>query len=276
MADNTDQVEDVKTEATEPTVETKVETPVETPVETEDTFDETDLEDDDTSFDDEVDEDEVEEEEPEEEEKSEPEETEAEADNEEEPEEEDTTPEVKKGEPDPSKARDAYIERKVRREEQDKREKENLDRYLAEAQDDEQELEKRKFQVESHNLQKEKSQLNSDKLAIGIERAAKDIELIKSGSPEVQEAIAEALDDFEAMNVVRNQNGDVVEIKGDVYQYLQKKADSISRLTNIGARQQADAKSKIKASTMPIPSKAPRKPKADPDLDGFDEEAGRW
>lgn len=166
-------------------------------------------------------------------------------------------------------------ERKLR-EERESREKETLDRYLQEAQDDDTELAKRQLEVQQYNLRKEAISLNADKLDVGIQRAAAEIDLLRSDDPVVQTAFKEALDDFEAMFVVKDQHGNPVEVKADVYQYLHKKADSIRQLTGIGARQQVKQKAKEKSATIPRPSKAPKAPKVDEDLLAFDEEASKW
>jgi hypothetical protein len=162
-------------------------------------------------------------------------------------------------------------ERKLR-EERESREKENLDRYLEEAKDDESLLKERKLEVQQFNMQKQQVNINAQSLDLGIRKAAAEIELLSTGSPEVKEAFAEALDDFYAMYVTRNKNGDPTEVKADVYQYLQKKADSIKKLTNIGAREQTKKKTAEKTRTVAKPTRTPKKPKSDPDLDFFDKE----
>lgn len=186
----------------------------------------------------------------------------------------------KKGEADPDKARNAFKERELRRqiqkEEREKQEKITLDRYLKEANDDEDELARRQLQVESYNINKERAALNEEKIISGITKAKADIPLLSSTDPTVQEEIGNAVDDFEAMYVVKNEYGDVVEVKADVYQYLQRKADSISKLTGIGARQESQNKEKQKSRTMTAPSAKPKTGKSDPEMDAFDEEAKRY
>jgi len=70
--------------------------------------------------------------------------------------------------------------------------------------------------------------------------------------------------------------GNPTEVRGDLYAYLQTKADSIKQLTGIGARKQAESKGKEKSKTLVTPGRAPKEGKKNPMLDGFDEEAGRW
>lgn len=182
----------------------------------------------------------------------------------------------KKGEPDLDKAREAALERKIRKEEREKQEKLTLDRYLKEAKDDEDELARRQLQVESYNINKERAALNEEKLVSGVTKAKADIALLSSKDPVVQEELGNAIDDFEAMYVVKNKYGDIVEVKADVYQYLQRKAGSISKLTGIGARQESQNKAKQKSRTMTPPSTKPKEGKNDPEMDAFDEEANRW
>lgn len=194
---------------------------------------------------------------------------------------EDTTAKKpEEGKPDPDKARQAFEERELRRqiqkEEREKQERITLDRYLKEAQDDQEELEARALQVERYNINKEKAVLNEQKLTAGITRAKAEIELLRDTDPVVQEALGDALDNFQAMNVVLNDQGDIVDVRGDVFQYLQRTADSIAKLRGVGARQESKNKAKQKSRAMTPPSAKPKESKADPMMEGFDEEAGKW
>ncbi len=165
-------------------------------------------------------------------------------------------------------------ERKLR-EERESREKENLDRYLAEAEDDEAELAKRQLEVERFNTMKERIALNQDRLDVGIQKASIEIQKIANGDPVVLEAFAEALDDFEATRIVKDKYGNPVEVKDDVYQYLLKKADSIKKLTGIGAREQTKQKANEKMRTVTRPTRTPKEKPVDPDMEAFDEMANR-
>lgn len=142
--------------------------------------------------------------------------------------------------------------------------------YLEGAEDD-RDLALRQLQVDAYN---NKIEFNSNKLQNGLDKAVAAIDLFNTGSPEVKDELSNSLDDFERMYVKRDDNGDPIEVTGDVYQFLQNKADSIKRLTGIGARQQVNNKAKQRASTLTPPAKTPKKPKVDPDLEAFDEEAG--
>lgn len=188
-------------------------------------------------------------------------------------EEEDTPSEKPKGEPDPEMAKEAYkrreAERKLR-EERNAREQENLNRYLQEADDDEVELAKRQLEVQQYQLHKQQSAFTESQLELGIQRAYNGIDLLKDKRPEIQEEFSKALDDFERMYVVKDNQGNPVEVKADVYQYLQDKADSIRRIQGVGERKAGDDLKKAKAATIKPPSRTPKEPKQDSDLADFD------
>jgi hypothetical protein len=165
-----------------------------------------------------------------------------------------------------------------------KSEEATIERYLEDAGDDEIERERRELNVEQYRIREEKIVLNNDRIQSGIEKAVASIDLFRTGNPVVQEELASSLDSFEAQFIEKDKNGRPVSIKidpatgkpADVFQYLQRKADSIKKLTGIGARQQDKSKSNEKTRTLTPPVKAPKKAKTDPDLEGFDEEASRW
>lgn len=144
--------------------------------------------------------------------------------------------------------------------------------YLQSA-EDEKDLALKQLQIDAYNNRVE---TNTNKLQLGIDRAVATIDLFTKGSPEVQEELANSLDDFERMYVQRDRNGDPIAVNGDVYQYLQAKAESIKRIQALGARQEAKAKSETKARTITPPVKTPKEPKVDPMIAAFDEEASRW
>lgn len=269
--------DEVQTPA-EPVVDTPVDTtePVETSTQSEaqDT-DDVALEDIEVSLDELDDTDEPEEQEAEEPESSEPTEQEDEEVQETSDDSEDDTDseKPKKGEPDPEMAREAFkrreAERKLR-EEREQRENENITRYLQEAEDDEAEYAKRQLEVQQYNIQKEKIGLVQEKLEVGLQKAVANIDLFKTGSPEVIQELERSLDDFERMYVVKDDKGNAVEVKADVFQYLTERADSIRRLQRVGAKQADKDKASSKARTIPTPSRTPKEPKKDQDLDDFD------
>lgn len=163
-------------------------------------------------------------------------------------------------------ARLAFQEREAKR--QDFKLKAQSD-YIAEAEDDK-DLALRQLQIDAYN---NKVEATANKLQNSIDKAVASIDLFTSGSNEAKEELANSLDDFERMYVVRDQNGDPIDVKADMYQFLQKKADSIRKLTGVGARQQEQDKSKTKSRTLSAPNAKPKAPKVDPDLLAFDEEA---
>lgn len=149
---------------------------------------------------------------------------------------------------------------------------EQQQQYLEQA-EDQKDLALRQLQVDAYNNRVER---NRDKLDSGIEKAVASIELFRTGDPEVKEELARRLEDFEAKHVQYDNNGDPVNVTGDVYDYLTKEADSIQRILNTGARRQTKAKDQAKARTVTLPTRAPKEPKVDPDLAAFDEEVAKW
>jgi len=144
--------------------------------------------------------------------------------------------------------------------------------YLDEA-DDDKDLALRQLQVDAYN---NKIESNANKLQNGIDRSLANIDIFQNGTTEEKEELARRLEDFEGRYVKYDQNGDPVEVKADVYQYLQKEADSIRRLTSVGARKQAKDKGKVTARTTTAPSRTPKPAAKDPEMDAFDEEANKY
>lgn len=216
-------------------------------------------------------------------EESEPEEAEEsqdepEAEESEEAAEDDTpseSPEVAQKRYNDEMAKRRIAERQLQQE-RERREQENLERYLKEAEDDDVEYARRQQEIAQHQIMKERIALTSEKLQVGIDKALANIDLFKSGTPEQKEELAKRLDTFEALYVQKDQNGNFLSVNADVYQYLQNEADSIKKLSGIGARQQVKNKANEKARTLTRPVKTPKPVKADPELEGFDEEANRW
>lgn len=150
--------------------------------------------------------------------------------------------------------------------------KERQEEYLTEA-EDARDLALRQLQVDAYNNKVER---NSNSLTNGYEKALKDFDVLRDSSPEIQAELDQALDAFQAMYVTIDAYGNPIDVKGDLYKYLQSKADSIAKLTGIGARQQIKSKSKEKSKTITTPTRTPKEPKKDADLEAFDEEASKW
>jgi hypothetical protein len=227
------------------------------------------LEDMDISFEDEEDTDETEDSEDEtqdtepaesEEESEEDEQQEDVAD--EEPVEEDTTPTEDTKKHNAEMAAKRIAEKQAR----EKAKEEQQQRYLEDA-EDARDLAVRQLQIDAYNNKVER---NRNKLDSGIEKAVASIDLFRDGSPEVKEELARRLEDFEAKHVQYDSNGDPIQVNGDVYEYLQNEADSIRRILNTGARNQSKAKTKAKARTETLPTRAPKEPKVDPDIVEFE------
>lgn len=144
--------------------------------------------------------------------------------------------------------------------------------YVTEAEDDTQ-LALRQLQVEAYNT---KVTTNESKLKTDYERAITDFKILADSSPEIQAELDQALDTFQGLHVTIDQWGNPSDVRGDLYSYLKAKAESIERLTKIGAKQESNAKTKSKANALTPPSRTPKEPKKDEMLDGFDEEASRW
>jgi hypothetical protein len=131
----------------------------------------------------------------------------------------------------------------------------------------------RQLQVTAYNNTVES---NTNKLTNAYERAIQDFDILKNPSPEIQAEIDAAVDAFQAQFVQLDKYGNPVEVKGDLYTHLQTKADSIARLTGLKVKQQEQMKTKEKSKVLSTPTRAPKEPKRDPQLEAFDEEADRY
>jgi hypothetical protein len=116
---------------------------------------------------------------------------------------------------------------------------------------------------------------NSSKLTTGYEKATQDFEILRDPNPAIQAEVDAAIDAFQAQHVVLDSMGNPLSVKGDLYAYLKIKADSIAKLTGIGAKRQQTSKAQEKSKTLTPPNRAPKKAKVDPDIAAFDEEASR-
>lgn len=143
--------------------------------------------------------------------------------------------------------------------------------FLQQAQDA-QDLALRQLQVDAYQNKVDRI---SEKLETQLDRAVAEIDEFRTGSDEVKEELVNAVDEFEQMYVTRDKNGDPIEVRADLREFLQAKTERIRKLTNAGARNQVVAKSKTKAKTDPVPTRKPATPKIDPILAAFDEEVGK-
>lgn len=141
--------------------------------------------------------------------------------------------------------------------------------YLSQA-EDERDLVVKQLQVDAYN---NRIEINRDKLTNSYEKALNSFDILRDESPEIKAAVDEAIDAFQAMNVTIDSYGNPLEVRGDLYKYLQTKADSIKNLAGLGARNQINSKTKEKSKVLTPPGKPPKESKEDPDLKAFDEEA---
>lgn len=169
--------------------------------------------------------------------------------------------------------REMYEQRQREKDARIARVKEAQAEYVNEAAEnsDPLELAVRQIQVDQYNT---KVEAVSNKLTNGYERAIAEFPVLQSTDPVVQSEINAAIDAFQAQYVTIDDFGNPVENRGDLYTYLQAKATAIEKLTGIRAQRQVDSKTKEKSKTLAPPRRAPQKPKVDPDLAAFDEEAG--
>jgi len=185
-------------------------------------------------------------------------------------EQEDVSDEQNQEQGDQKRRNDEYARQRIAKKETAKQEEQQ--RYIQDAEDSN-DLALRQLQVDAYN---NKVNFNAQTLTNSLDKAVANIDLFTTGTPEQKEFMLEAADEFEANYVVKDLNGDPIEIKGDLNKYLQTKADSARRLAGVGARQQAKDKQNAKTRTMRPPSKTPKEPKIDADLAAFDEEVRKY
>lgn len=165
-------------------------------------------------------------------------------------------------------------ERKLREAHQ-QREVETLQNYLKEAGDDEAELLRRQAEVQNYVLTKQRSEVFEKSLDVDMRRAVADLGLKDMDEP-TRNYVMRRLDEFEATRVLRDQQGNVVDVRGDVYQYLTDELGSIAQFKSTGAREQTKKKTVERARTVTKPTRAPKEKPVDDDLAAFDEEADKW
>jgi hypothetical protein len=117
---------------------------------------------------------------------------------------------------------------------------------------------------------------NTNTLQNGLDKAVAHIPLFKNGPPAAKEELANALDDFERMYVVRDRFGEPVQVNGDVFQYLQTKAAAIQRIMGTGEQRGKRDSANTRARTLSPPTRKPKEAKSDPLMEGFDEEANSY
>lgn len=161
--------------------------------------------------------------------------------------------------------------RESQKQQQDQFLKKEQTEYVADTQDPI-EIAVRQLQVDAYN---NKTNANTDKLTNDYERALKDFPVLNDQSPAIQKEISDAVDAFSARFTTFDQYGKPVDVRGDLYTYLQSKADSIEKLTGLGATKQTKDKVREQSKTLQTPVRSPKQPKADAMIDAFDEEASK-
>lgn len=199
----------------------------------------------------------------------------AEAEEPEAKEEEDTTSDVEPSESEQTQkqlAHEAFKRREAERQLREVKQKQtddNLQRYLDEAKDDEDLHRERQTEVKEYYLTKKNSEVLERSLEVDMKLAVAELGL-KGMDEATSNFVQRRLDEFENTRVIRDKNGLLLDVKGDVYQYLKEELDSISHFKGIGAREQTKKKTVEKAMTIPKASRTPKEPAKDQDLDDFD------
>lgn len=191
-----------------------------------------------------------------------------ESDDEEQSDEEPDTDEARK-----QQARERYEQRQVEKAARENRIRNAQAQYVAEANQSEDPLaaQVRQLEVTTYNTT---VQANEGSLTNSYNKALNDFPVLNSEDPAIRAEVDAAIDAFQSQYVTIDRFDNPYEIRGDLYQYLQAKADSISRLTGIREQKQEQAKAKQKSKSLTPPSRTVREPKVDPELAAFDEEAG--
>lgn len=111
---------------------------------------------------------------------------------------------------------------------------------------------------------------NADKLENQYDAAIKGIDTFKNPTPAVKKMLEAAIDEFEARYTTVDNRGEIIDVRGNLYDFLQTKASLIEELTQIGARKEKSNIAKQKAAVTPKPSGSPKPSKVDKDLADFE------
>lgn len=260
MADNTSTTDEVDTTESVDTVDTTL-----------DTTEDSELDDVEITAEDLGDEtpEEQKDEETEEESESEEQESNEEAETEEESSDESEEPVVEEDQA--NIAREAYKQREANRKEREANLAEEQAKYVQEAADEKDEA-LRMLQVEAYNNRVDRT---TNTLTGQWQQAINSIEEFQNPSPEVKQILDDAVDEFQALYVDIDSGGNPINVRGNLLEHLNKKADIIRALKQGGVRQGNKDRAKTKSAAITPPSKSPPAPKSDPDMDAFDEEASR-
>jgi len=169
--------------------------------------------------------------------------------------------------PDPSDpkevARQAFEAREAARLERQAQVDADQQKYV-EAAEDEGDEALRQLQVEAYNNRVDR---NTNSLINGFDKATATIDVFQNPTPEVQEFLDDAIDEFQARFVTVDRLGNPTEVRGDIHQFLSKKAETIRKLQQTGAIKQSSDTAKVKSKTLTPPARVPAKGKSDPIMD---------
>jgi hypothetical protein len=193
--------------------------------------------------------------------------TESEGEEEAPAEEGESTAEGETSNPDPSDpkevARQAFERREAARLERQAQVDADQKKYV-EAAEDEGDEALRQLQVEAYNNRVDR---NTNTLINGFDKATATIDVFQNPTPEVQEFLDDAIDEFQARFVTVDRLGNPTEVRGDINQFLSKKAETIRKLQQTGAIKQSSDTAKVKSKTLTPPARVPAKAKSDPIMD---------
>lgn len=153
------------------------------------------------------------------------------------------------------------------------------DQEKAEAQqeyiDDAETPEQRSIRVLEVNAYNQQIKTNINSLTNAVDRAKAQIPELTRGTPAQKLFLSRAIDEFEAMYIVKDRNGDPTHVKSDLFSFLQTKAADMKSLSSEGATRQAKDKKSQNSRVLNPPKRAPKKVKRDEQLDAFDEVANK-
>lgn len=110
---------------------------------------------------------------------------------------------------------------------------------------------------------------NVDRLSAQVDQA-RTIPIFQDMTPARERAFNDAIDEFLIKNVTTDALGNPLQVKGNLYDFLQTKASLIEDLRRDGAKQEKSDTAKQRAAVTPRPGGSPKPPKVDQDLADFD------
>ena len=147
------------------------------------------------------------------------------------------------------------------------------EKYVNEAEDEydqrtrrnEAEIDKMKAEQYVNNIEHQESQLVNE---FARAKSDKDLQIFNPESPEYNaKAYDKALKDYNAGYIHYDANGNIVGLKGSLYEHLKETSELLKESVKSGAIQQVRATKQMKASADMKPSATPKAPDKDPILD---------